>query len=181
MRRILSALLLLAALAVPARAQTWFKVATDPQWVTVSGVSWRFGSGTCWSPTSTAPINTWLSNLIPNGLVATDPCPGVVKELDILETPAVQTVTVANVAVTIPAALPQPTTLTITPNVSYTVSVMNIPPAGLASPLQGQLTIAIGSTTVSFVCTYGTTLSNTSAIPVAMQAVFNCVALPPAQ
>lgn len=196
-RRILSALLLLTALSFPAHAQTWFSIATlsdqqNPLVTSTGPVTYRYGIDTgltnsgvdcsvapnCWLPPVTATLTNFptLWSTFPS-----DPAPGISKQFEIAETCAQQTGTIGGAAYTVPALPAASCTFAaaFTPNVSYTMSVMNIPPATPTSPLSGQLTITIGSQSVSFVCTYGTTVA-TGTNPLATQAVFNCVALPPA-
>lgn len=199
MRRLLPAALLTAViLSLPASAQTHFPIATlggnDNPLVTTNGpVTYRYGidhdltltgvdcsiAPQCWLPAVTATLTNFqtLWSTFPS-----DPAPGISKRFEIAEKCTVQTGTIGGVAFTIPA-LPASscsapsTTMVFSPNTSYTVSVTNIPPAAIDSPLQGQVTISIGSVSVSLVCTYGTTLATTGN-PAAMQAVFTCIPLP---
>src|ERR1044071_6215368 len=90
---LLWAALLLSALA--ASAQTWYKVATEVTAATVklpAGATYRLGSGTCWSASQTVAVATILSLQWPGKYPFADPCPNVLKELDILETSAAQLV-----------------------------------------------------------------------------------------
>jgi hypothetical protein len=194
--KILGSLILILASAI-GNAQTWLSIATlsDQQnpLVTSNGpVTYRYGidSGVtnagvdcsiapnCWLAPKTATLTNFptLWSTFPS-----DPAPGVSKQFEIAETCAQQTGTIGGVAYSIPALPAASCTFqaAFTPSVSYTMSVMNIPPLTPTSPLQMQLTIGIGSQSVSFTCSYGTTLANTATTPTAMQAVFNCVAQAP--
>ena len=128
--------LLVALVCLPALGQTWFKVAVEPNTVATTGQTWRYGIavGTttagvkcpCWSPSFTTALTGKSISDASNGFLVPDPAPGVAKELDVLETSAVQTVTVNGAAVTVPALPPPPST-------NYTVTctaTLTVPPAG---------------------------------------------------
>jgi hypothetical protein len=107
----------LALLTLPACAQTWVKIAAENTntYVTLpAGTQYRFGTplttstagcGTLGWLTGTATSVTTLSAYYTS--FACDPAPGVVKELDVLQTSAAQTIVVVNngtlSSVTIPA------------------------------------------------------------------------------
>jgi len=187
---------LLLALASPAFSQTWLKVATEADTLTTAvPITVRYGtaSGTTTAGVNCATANCWAivslqsaSNLSLNDASCcvfgvADPAPGVAKELDVQEGAAAITITVSGKSVMVPA-LP-PTTyppIAFTPNVSYTLSVANIPPSSSTAPLAASLTIQIGTTSVPFTCTYGTTLMTaaTASTPAAESAVFNCIPAP---
>ena len=152
-------LIILFALAAPALAQTWFKVANEGDTIsTTTNITYRFGAASgitvandgvaskdcsavsCWSATTTTTTPF-------NGLVTTyanfpfaDPAYGLVKEVDVLETAYAQTVTVNGNAVTVPGLTPpKPYTPTFTPGTVYTITFTNVaaittsPAAGLLS------------------------------------------------
>jgi hypothetical protein len=152
MKRSLQLLILMLAVftAVPALAQTtltWQKVAVELNYVTTTApimVRWGTGTGTtstgvncalapgCWiqsTALSTPLSNAFLSCCWLNG---SDPAPGLVKELDVLEVSTVQTLTVNNIAVTVPALAvitpPAPAvyTLTFTPGHVYPASFTSV-------------------------------------------------------
>ena len=97
-------------------AQAWQKVASEgatqaasPVAVLTAGLIYRFGAGASWCDTVTVVKATsqtvWYSNVACTvaGKPVADPAPGQVKELDIQETAAVQTVMVSGKPVTVPA------------------------------------------------------------------------------
>lgn len=130
-------------------AQTWQKVAKDGDSVTFGAlpVTLRYGTpqgtvptlpgaktcsivGGCWNGTATVPVGGAVSlTVAPSPILGTnDPAYGTVKELDVLETAAAQTVTVNGVKVTVPALPPTSTTYLLTCKV---VVPAGTPPATL--------------------------------------------------
>lgn len=107
-------ILILALIAPTIHAQTFFKVAKEgDKFAATNPLTYRYGIAKgktttgvtcpCWSPSvvTKGAITTTVSN----GVIApVDPAPGLVKELDILETSVVQSVTVNGATVVIPAA-----------------------------------------------------------------------------
>ena len=183
-------------LAVPAlHAQT----APAPVWVTITseslttnvvlpaGATYRFGDYvnnkwsapiTVYAPTTLSPVSMAGVNPFPFG----DPDPGTVKELDVLETTAPQTVTVTNVATSTTVAqvvppLTPPTSVPVAPGTSYTLTfsnfaiapgtpqnalmlaLVNAPPSTGNQTWEGtQMNLTIDG--VTLVCTYGQTYTN---------------------
>ncbi len=104
-------------------AQTWVKVATESQDYAATlpaGTTYRFGSGTSWSASTTVKTSTTFSPVYYTSFPFPDPASGQTKELDVLETAAAQTVVMAGVNVIVPA-LPIPVTTVAT--LSYAITV----------------------------------------------------------
>lgn len=188
-------LLVLVAPALCAQTQpTWFKVASDAQYISIVDnklpVTLRFGtavgttsygkdcSAGCWNVTtpSLPLIYTFIDCCF---LGQPDPSPGLVKEIDILETTVAQSVIVNGVTVIVPALIPPSyPPFTFITNDVLNVYVTNIPPATPTSPLQGLMTIKNGNIVVAqFICTYGTTFANTDTPP-SFAALFSCQVQP---
>lgn len=110
MRLLIRLLLLMAVASGVANAQTWVKVANENDTVKATATV-RYGAVAC-TPTATVPC--WIqlavsgSFTVNNAFFKADPDPNVVKELDVLETTAAQTVTVNGKPVTVPALTPPP-------------------------------------------------------------------------
>ena len=185
-------------LAVPAvhgqttPAPVWATVAAESTMTAVTlpaGTTYRFGDyvNNKWSapvtvyvPTTISPVSMASGNPFP----FSDPDPGTVKELDVLETTSPQTVAVLNLAATpattvsqiIPSMAP-PTSVPVTPGTSYTLTfsnfaiapgtpqnammmaLVNAPPDSANQTWEGtQMNLTIDG--VTRVCTYGQTYTN---------------------
>lgn len=143
--------ILFLLLCPPLMAQTWFKVANEGDTVTsTAAITYRYGSGTLWTAPKTSSGTIAVSNA-----TFGDPAPGVVKELDVLETSSAQTVTVNGSAVTVPASAPSATVSTasstlavsvpnivITPSIPAGTTLCNVPKNGgpCKTPIQIPLT-----------------------------------------
>jgi hypothetical protein len=182
---VLSALVL--STSVICAQQQWVTVvpaANQSKTISVSvppGTAYRFistnGIATDALTATAAPIPDWDSGLDGN---PPDPDPSFPKDFQVARGPVTLNATLTDAA-TMPATVTtKPVNglayppITFTPNVSYTVSVSNIPPATTTSPLQGTVTIQIGDTLVQLVCTYATTLANGASLA----AVFTCLPVP---
>jgi len=144
-----------------------------------AGTPYGCGSGPALASAAWAtPAVASPTTVSPAGLGVSDPAYCYVKELDVQESAAAQTITVNGVAVVVPA-LPPPNypSIIFKPSVSYTFSVSNLP----GSPLQGVLQFADGSNVVTATCTFKTTLviPATATTPAGEQAVFTCIPAPP--
>ena len=131
-------LLVIAALCLSAHAQTWIKVATEANTLTISApVTVRYGTSTgttstgvncasgCWAVVNlTSATNLNLSDTNGGVFGVADPAPGLVKELDVQQGPAALTVTVSGKAVKVPAAT---TTYLITCTATATVPIGQMP------------------------------------------------------
>lgn len=121
--RIISTLVLFLTFAQTSIAQTpiWVTITQESYTVAVvlpAGASYRFGdyANNKWSDPITVTAATTISPVRwPDGFTFADPDPGVAKELDILETPAPQTVTVTDSGVVVATLVPALCT-TISPN-----------------------------------------------------------------
>jgi hypothetical protein len=135
--------------AAPLCAQT----ATTPTWFTITqensnvsatlpaGTTYRFGTASCpadngaasWTQvtvsqvTTLAPVAMGIANTFPFA----DPCPNTVKELDVLENSAVQTISITNttaspatVAMVVPSLTPS-SVVNATPGSSHTLTFTN--------------------------------------------------------
>ena len=187
--------LLLAAPALQAQttpAPVWATVAAESTTTSVTlpaGTTYRFGdsvnnkwsqSVTVYAVTTLNPISMGVSNMFP----FSDPDPGTVKELDVLETSASQTVQVTNLAVSpasmvslvVPSPTPPPA-VPVPPGTSYTLTfsnfaiapgtpqnalmlaLVNAPPSTGNQTWEGtQMNLTIDG--VTLVCTYGQTYTN---------------------
>jgi hypothetical protein len=101
------------------QAQTWYKVADESTSNSLTlpvGTTYRFGVAGCptagapgWSdPTPVTGTDFVIASVWYSSFPFADPCPGVTKEVDVLETTAVQTVTFDNAAELVPALPPPP-------------------------------------------------------------------------
>ena len=180
---------LLSAQTTP--AQTWYTVTAESSTVAVvlpAGTTYRFGdsANNRWSDpiTVTAPT-TFSPVFLPAGVFPfSDPDPNVVKELDVLETTAPQSISVTNlaaapvttVALVVPSLIP-PSAVPMTPGTSYTLTFsnfaiapgtpqnalmlafVNAPPTNASRTWEGtQMNLSIGG--VTMVCTYGQTYTD---------------------
>jgi len=124
---------------------TWFTVAHEDSAIAVTlpaGTTYRWGTPTCAGANNSA---TWtqytvtaqttispLSNASVNPFPFADPCYGTAKELDVLETSTVQTVSVSNsssgtpttVAMVVPSIVPA-TVVSATPGSNHTLTFTN--------------------------------------------------------
>ena len=168
------------------QTQVWVKVASESTASSATlpaGATYRLGLPSCpsagggasWSASITVvgvttlnPLSFWEGGFP----IATDPCPGSVKELDVLETTAPQTVTVTNNS-TSPATVtnvtlgtvsgtapvvptgPVPTSIPVPAGASYVVTITNQTVAGT------QVMFNMSMDGASFVCLY--TLDTTQA------------------
>jgi len=120
-------ILFLGFTALNVEAQTWYTVVpaenTAISVTLPAGTVYRVGSGTCWSTNIIVPVNppvykpfSWSGA---NNFPFSDPCSGVVKELDVLETSVVQQIQVNNngkiTIVGVPALVTSTPTPTPTP------------------------------------------------------------------
>lgn len=193
---VLTLLVLIAPALCAQVTPTWFRVTISDGYFAIPSsatvVTLRYGTATgttntgidcskgagCWNViTPTLPLsNVWVNCCF---LGQPDPAPGLVKEIDVLETTTAQTVMVNNAPVAIPVVLPPsypPFTFVV--NDVLNVYVTNIPPATPTSPLQAMMTIKNGNIAIAqFVCTYGTTLTNTDTPP-SLAALFSCQVQP---
>ena len=141
--------LLAVLVAAPLHAQT----ATTPTWFTVTqenasvsvtlpaGTTYRFGTANCqgaggaasWTQITVTQATTISSVSMGGGnsFPFSDPCQYTVKELDVLETSAVQTISVTNttatpatVAMVVPSLTPA-TVVSATPGSSHTLTFTN--------------------------------------------------------
>jgi len=105
--------------------QTWFKVANEgDKIVTSSPITARYGFGTSW----TANIVQTLNTTVMNGMgIPYDPAPNIVKELDILETKLIQSVTVNGVIKIVPALVIAPPPPTIPPSITLNLTLNPLP------------------------------------------------------
>ena len=173
-----------------APTQTWFTVTPENAAVSVTlpaGTTYRFGDYTNnkWSASITVNVATTISPVsMANGdpFPFSDPDYGTVKEFDILETPAAQTVTVTNssAATTVAQAVPPlvpPTTIPVPAGSAYTLTfsnfstpvgsaqnalmltLVNAPASGANRAWQGtQMNLTVDG--VTFTCTYGQTYTD---------------------
>jgi hypothetical protein len=117
----------------------WVMVAGESSTVAVvlpAGTTYRFGNAAdnLWSaPITVTEATTFSPVFYPAGVFPfADPDPGVVKELDVLETTAPQAIQVTNLAVSpattvsqmVPALTP-PTSVPVLPGTAYTVTFSN--------------------------------------------------------
>jgi hypothetical protein len=182
--------MLLSTLATPALAQTWFKVASEVPTISLTiqaGATYRMGSAADqrWSSNQTVTTPMTISVFYPTmGASFPDPDPGQVKEIDVLETTAMRTVTLSDTSfspvkvttVTVPALAPTvPLSyppVAFTPSTVYPVAFTNIlvipnsPAAALLDlvPIPGwefyaallqNFTSTFSLGGVAFNCTYG--------------------------
>jgi hypothetical protein len=182
-----SILILLVVLATPALAQTWFKVATESPTLSLTmqaGTTYRMGNATneAWSSNQVVATPLTISVYYPTMTVAfPDPAPGVSKEIDVLETAVVSTVTLTDTSVApakvtvvaIPALAPiSYPPIAFTPGTVYPLAFTNIlvipnsPAAALLDvlPIPGwefyaallqNFTSTFLLSGVTFNCTYG--------------------------
>jgi hypothetical protein len=173
---------------------------TTPVWATISaestttsvtlpaGTTYRFGDYvnnrwsapvTVYTATTINPISMGMSNTFPFG----DPDPGTVKELDVLETAASQSISVTNLTTSttvsqiVPSLAAPPTSVPVTPGTQYTLTfsnfaiapgtpqnalmlaLVNSPPNTANQTWEGtQMNLTIDG--VTLVCTYGQTYTN---------------------
>ena len=128
---------------------TWATVTSESATISVTlpaGTTYRFGDYTnnVWSASVTVTVPTTIS---PVSMASGDPFPfsdpdyGTVKELDVLETTAPQSIGVTNssvspattAALTIPALTP-PTSVPVAPGTSYTLTFSNFAISPTAGP-----------------------------------------------
>lgn len=144
-------LFLVLLLATPLYGQTWFKVASESSTTSITipiNTTIRFGLGTCWSSTQTNTRGPSTFALYwPTGQIGInpDPCPGVVKELDVMETSVTQNITVVingkSSVVTVPALPPAPA-VTYTFNCPATMTgTITITSAGVATITASNVTL----------------------------------------
>ena len=169
--------------------QTWFTVTPENPAVSVTlpaGTTYRFGDYTNnrWTTvtvnvaTTISPVSMASGNPFP----FSDPDYGTVKELDVLEAPAAQTITVSNasaattVAQVVPALIP-PSTIPVPAGTAHTLtfsnfstpvgsaqnalmlSLVNAPASGANRAWQGtQMNLTVDG--VTFSCTYGQTYTD---------------------
>jgi hypothetical protein len=168
MKRTLLALFLLAG---SLHAQTWQKVANENDTVTLSGpATVQFGVTTANAATcngvrwiegvyglpANAPVVSIASTFVAsNGVFGADPCPNVVKELDVLETSSAQSLTVNGAPVTVPALPVVVVTPPVTPAACGTSTLgtstgpITLTTASIAIPAQTvTATVAKGATSV---------------------------------
>ncbi|HEY4379144.1 MAG TPA: hypothetical protein VGN01_02295 [Acidobacteriaceae bacterium] len=185
--------ILLAAPAMHAQttpAPVWATISPESSTTAVNlpaGTTYRLGDYTnnrwsapitVYSDTTINPISMGVSNAFP----FPDPDSGVVKEFDILETAAPQTISVTNlttsttVAQIVPSLAP-PSSVPVTPGTSYTLTfsnfaiapgtpqnalmmaLVNAPPNSGNQTWEGtQMNMTIDG--VTLVCTYGQTYTN---------------------
>jgi hypothetical protein len=174
---------------------------TGPAWATITsenpsvavtlpaGTTYRFGDYTNnkWSesvtvnaPTTVSPVSMSGGNPFP----FSDPDYGTVKELDVLETAAPQTVAVTNLAASPTATVSQivpplvpPTAVPVTPGTTYTLTFSNFAtsptagqnalmlalinaPSSLANQTWEGTQMNLTIDGVTMVCTYGQTYTN---------------------
>jgi hypothetical protein len=192
----LFSLLLVAPLATaqtttPTIAATWATIATESATTSVTipaGATYRFGdtAHNLWSAPITVTVPTTFGPVyFPASVFPfADPDVGTVKELDVLETTASQSVTVTNtsvspvttVAMVVPPLAP-PAAVPFTPGTAYTLTFSNFstPPAAGANALMLALVNAPSSMAnhtwegtqmnltldgVTLTCTYGQTYTD---------------------
>jgi hypothetical protein len=131
--------------AQTAPTSTWFTVSGENQNVSVvlpAGMTYRFGTASCaaqngaasWTQVTVTQTTT-ISNVSMGGATDpfpfADPCYGTAKELDVLESSAIQTVTVNNstatpatVAMVVPSLAPPPM-VDATPGSNHTLTFTN--------------------------------------------------------
>ncbi len=150
--KILLALLLAActSLAAAQTTQTWVKIADENTVGAVTlaaGTTYRFGAATgvtyagtdcskanCWAVFSNLPSATTIKSVAwpSGGYPFADPAPGVLKELDILQTTAVQTYSVNGTSKTIAAGKSTTTiyqiTATCTGTLDNTTGILTVAP-----------------------------------------------------
>ena len=197
--RKLSLLAILAAAPLCAQTTatpTWFAITQENLSVSVTlpaGTTYRFGTAACsyangaasWTQvtvtqtTTISPVSMSGGNPFP----FSDPCPYVTKELDVLETSSVQTISVTNstaspatVAMVVPSIAP-PTSVSATPGSSHTLTFTNfsVAPGSTQNALMfafvnqpandgndtwegTQMNLSIDGVTLT--CTYGQTYSS---------------------
>jgi hypothetical protein len=172
-------------------APTWYTVTAESSTVAVvlpAGTTYRLGDYTNnkWSDPITVTVATTFSPVyVPAGVFPfSDPDQNVLKELDVLETTAPQSITVTNlaaspvatVALVVPSLIP-PSAVPMTPGTSYTLTFsnfaiapgtpqnalmlafVNAPPTNASRTWEGtQMNLSIGG--VTMVCTYGQTYND---------------------
>jgi hypothetical protein len=172
-------------------SQTWATITPENSMVSITlpaGATYRFGDYTNnkWSdpvtvtaPTTISPVSMASGNPFP----FSDPDYGTVKELDVLETTAPQTIAVTNLGVSptavsqiVPPVVP-PTTVPVTPGTTYTLTFSNFATSPTAGPNALMLALVNAPSSlanqtwegtqmnltidgVTLVCTYGQTYTN---------------------
>lgn len=144
-------ILILALIAPTIHAQTFFKVAKEgDKFAATTPLTYRYGIATgktttgvtcpCWSPsvTTKGAITTTVSNGV---IVPTDPAPGLTKELDILQTSLIQSVTV-NGVLKVVSAIPVVTSGGIT----VTTSTISCAPPAADKSIQCTVTLTLKGT-----------------------------------
>lgn len=144
-------LILILAIASPLTAQTWQKVANESdKFSATTPLTYRYGIATgktttgvtcpCWSPsvTTKGAITTTVNNGV---IVPTDPTPGLVKELDILETSVMQTVTVNGATVVVPAV-----PVVASGGITVTTSTISCAPPAADKSIQCTVTLTLKGT-----------------------------------
>jgi hypothetical protein len=195
MLRKLSLLSLLAAAPLAFAQTTTTTTATTPVWSTIAsegntsvtipaGATYRFGDkvNNLWSAPITVSSATTFSPIYIGIFPFADPDPGTVKELDVLETTAPQTVTVVNfnagttVAQVVPPLVP-PTAVPLPAGNAYTLTFSNFTtpasagpnalmfafvnaPANMANNTWEGTQMNLTFDGVTMVCTYGQTYTN---------------------
>ncbi|HWB32873.1 MAG TPA: hypothetical protein VG714_06850 [Acidobacteriaceae bacterium] len=192
MFRKLSLLSILFAAPVFAQttAPTWFTITSENVSVSVTlpaGTTYRLGNATsnCWAQvtvqaqTTINPLSMGVAN---QQFPFSDPCPNQVKEFDVLETPAAQTITVTNstaspatIAMVVPST--NPTSFDPTAGSSHTLTFTNFSvapgstqnalmfafvnqPANNANRIWEGTQMNLSIDGINLVCTYGQTYTD---------------------
>jgi hypothetical protein len=170
----------------------WATITSENASISVTlpaGTTYRLGDYTNnkWSDPVTVSATTTISPVSmggPNPFPFSDPDTGVVKELDVLETAAPQTIVVTNSANTpattmsqiVPPLVP-PTSVPVPPGTTYTITLSNFATSPTAGPNALMLALVNAPSTlanqtwegtqmnltidgVTMVCTYGQTYTN---------------------
>lgn len=137
-----------------------------------AGATYRFGDSTNnqWSAPITLNQPTTFSPVyLPDGVFPfSDPDPGVVKELDVLETTAPQTALVTNLAASPATTLSQivpplvvPTSVPVLPGTSYTLTFSNFVIAAGSPQNTPMIALANAPTTMAYQTWQGTQMNLT--------------------
>jgi len=184
---LLTAPLLHGQIAVTAPGATWSTVTSENTSISVTlpvGTTYRLGDYThnLWSESVTVTAATTINPVsMASGdpFPFSDPDPGTVKELDVIETTVPQTISITNAgvypgtptALIIPAIVP-PTSVPVTPGTSYTLTFSNFAISPTVGPNALMLALVNAPATnanqawegtqmnltidgVTLVCTYG--------------------------
>jgi hypothetical protein len=186
-----AALTIPAVVETPSPAQKWYTLTTESATIAVllpAGATYRLGdyANNRWStPITITQATTFSPVNLPSGVFPfADPDPGIAKELDVLETPSAQSVTVTNLA-TSPASvasvsvpgLVAPTSVGVASGATYTltfsnfavapnapqnalmVALVNAPANNANRTWEGtQMNLTMGGVTMT--CTYGQTYTD---------------------